>query len=122
MPPLQGAGFLIPCQQEIDQILKETSEFDKLASAAAATIVALIPLVLSISGPPTANVAELYLMDERFVSFLTAGLTFGMPAAQERSHHLLEANNISNQDIVRPSIVHTGRCCCYIWLHPSVFA
>jgi hypothetical protein len=122
MPPINGAGFLIPCQQKIDQILRETSEFDKLASAAGATIVALIPLVLSISGPPTANVAELYLMDERFVSFLTAGLTFGMPAAQERSHHLLEANNVSDQDILRPSIVHTGWSCRYKWLHRSLFA
>jgi hypothetical protein len=121
MPPIHGAGFLIPCRQEINQILIETSEFDKLASAAAATIVALIPLVLSISGPPTANVAELYLMDERFVSFLTAGLTFGMPAAQHRSYYFLEANNVSDQDISRPSIAHTGRS-CYIWLHPSLFA
>ena len=93
-----GAGVVVPCRQQIDQELRNMSEFDKIASAGAATIIALIPIIFSNSDLPTADVLELYMIGEYVLAFFSAGLTYGLPVSQQRSHRPIKAKDLSSSE------------------------
>ncbi|KAF5253438.1 hypothetical protein FANTH_1673 [Fusarium anthophilum] len=79
--PFDAIGWDVSCRDNINKLLDTWSEYDKWGSSAATTITALVPLLISVWGLPTADILELYLVDEHLVAVITAGLTFALPHA-----------------------------------------
>lgn len=70
-------GLPSECKAVVNDFLGALSEYDKLGTQLAATLLALVPALLVSAPLPTANVATLlYLLTD--AAFLTAALTFGL--------------------------------------------
>ena len=94
---IDGVGFRTPCRQEIDDMMASMSEFDKAASAAAATILTLLPALLTFAPIPTANLRELMYISWS-LAFWTGGMTFGLPVSQKST--ISRAKIIKGKDFI----------------------
>ena len=99
LAPVDGIGWHIQCRGSINEFLAAMSEYDKWGSSAATTIMALIPLLISVWGLPTADIRELYLIDEHLVAGVVAGLTFGLPTPQASSFKQLTEEDLQSQGL-----------------------
>lgn len=72
-----GVGIAVPCRPEENRILNNTSEFDKVASAVASTIMFLVPALLSFAHLPTASIKNLLCFNTE-AAFCTAAMTLGL--------------------------------------------
>ncbi|KAH7235329.1 hypothetical protein BKA59DRAFT_484689 [Fusarium tricinctum] len=106
--PFDAIGWDVACRDNINKFLDTWSEYDKWGSSAATTITALIPLLISVWGLPTADILELYLVDEHLVAAFTAGLTFALPVRQEPSFKKLTETLLRSHS--RRSLVPEPTC------------
>lgn len=74
---IYGAGVSIACRPSDNEYLRETSDFDKLASAVASTIMTLIPALLTFTPLRTAKISSLGFLSTE-AAFFTAAMTFGL--------------------------------------------
>lgn len=72
-----GVGIPVPCRPDGNRILDSTSEFDKVASAVASTIMFLVPTLLSFADLPTASIKNLLSFNTE-AAFCTAAMTLGL--------------------------------------------
>lgn len=72
-----GVGIPVPCRPNENRILDDTSEFDKVASAVASTIMFLVPALLSFTHLPTASIKNLLAFNTE-AAFCTAAMTLGL--------------------------------------------
>ncbi|KAH7077389.1 hypothetical protein FB567DRAFT_608500 [Paraphoma chrysanthemicola] len=118
-----GAGLVVPCHQQINGALENMTEYEKTAAAAAATVIALTPLIFSNADLPTANVVELFMTGEYILAFFSAGLTYGLPTSQQRSRQPIKAKDISNskttilKELSPPSVFYWR----YVWIFRVCF-
>ena len=75
---LDGVGFKVKCANVYEQLYREASEFDKAGSAAAATIMALIPSLLAFGPLKIANL-RMVLHFGATASMITASFTCALP-------------------------------------------
>jgi len=76
-----GIGSLVSCAGDITSQLNDTSEINKAGSAAAATLLTLLPALLTFAPLPTANIRELVFVSP-WLAFITAGVMLGLPVKQ----------------------------------------
>jgi hypothetical protein len=69
------------CDESINSDLNKTREVDKAGSAAAATLMALLPALLTFAPIPTSSIRDL-MYTSPAVAFWTAGMLFGLPVAK----------------------------------------
>jgi hypothetical protein len=76
-----GIGIPVSCAGDITAQLNDTSEINKAGSAAAATLLTLLPALLTFAPLPTANIRELVFVSP-WLAFITAGMMLGLPVKQ----------------------------------------
>ncbi|KAF8459878.1 hypothetical protein BDZ91DRAFT_766670 [Kalaharituber pfeilii] len=76
-----GLGFPNQCQEKFNLDLEMSTEFDKWASAAASTLMALIPTLLAFSAVKTSNIGLLTTLYTP-LGCIAAAFTFGLPVTQ----------------------------------------
>ena len=69
------------CQPLYNEVLDDTSEFDKAGSSGASTIMALLPALMAFSPVVTANIGFLSHLSTS-QGFIAAAFTFGLPVCQ----------------------------------------
>lgn len=74
---IAGVGFGVACRSWDNFYLSETTDFDKLASAVASTIMTLIPALLTFAPLPTARIRYLHFFSTEAAGF-TAAMTLGL--------------------------------------------
>lgn len=94
-------GFRTFCDQENDDLLNKSREIDKLGFAIGTTIIALIPVLISVQRLPTASIHELVLRNYDGLAIITAGLTFGLPVIQKSSDMAVKAADYLKEDFSR---------------------
>jgi uncharacterized membrane protein YjfL (UPF0719 family) len=91
-------GIFTDCDRVNNEVLQGAKEADKLAFAAATTILLLIPLMVSVSRLPTANIQELVLTGNNTIAIITAGYTFGLPVMQVSRARAVQAADYLKDD------------------------
>ncbi|KAI5808335.1 hypothetical protein BZA77DRAFT_25423 [Pyronema omphalodes] len=76
--PLPGVEIKPPCWSEMNDILSNTSEYDKVGSSASISLLALLPAVLVLGPVPTAELSNLFIFSP-MMGIVTAGMTLGLP-------------------------------------------
>lgn len=66
------------CYEDLNSELESINEIEKVGSAAATTIITLLPALLTFSSIPTAKISSL-LAFSTGAALLTSGLKFGLP-------------------------------------------
>lgn len=74
---INGVGAPVRCRKFYNAILDNTSEFDKLASAVATTVMTLLPALLSFGPLPSARIGSLIYFNAE-ITFFTAAMTLGL--------------------------------------------
>jgi hypothetical protein len=78
---ITGFNLNKACANDRNSALVNTSELDKVGSAAAATIFTLLPSLLTFAPMLTARISHL-IYSSPLIAFLTGGVIFGFPVAQ----------------------------------------
>ncbi|KAI5811993.1 hypothetical protein BZA77DRAFT_325550, partial [Pyronema omphalodes] len=66
------------CWRDMDKVLSDTLEYDKVGSSASISILALLPAILVVGPIPTAKVSKLFVLSP-MMGLITAGMTLGIP-------------------------------------------
>jgi hypothetical protein len=72
-----GIGIPVACREGMNSYLLNSSEFDKIGSAAGTTIVTLIPALLSFAPLGMARVGHLIFFNTE-IAMMTAAMTLGL--------------------------------------------
>jgi hypothetical protein len=102
-----GIGFPVDtgCANVTDRLLKDASESSKAGSAAATTLMTLLPALLTFALLPTANIRDL-IYTSPWIAFWTASMTFGLPVPQFSS---VSDGNILTAEEVLSSEPNSGQ-------------
>lgn len=106
--PVDGIGWHVDCRDTIEAFIAAMSEYDKFGSAAATTITAIVPLLVAIWSLPTADILELYLLDEHIMAVITAGITLGLPVRQTRTLKCLTEEYLRSHSPLHISVPKPG--------------
>ncbi|KAF8462165.1 hypothetical protein BDZ91DRAFT_784608 [Kalaharituber pfeilii] len=101
-----GVGFPVRCEEGNNLYLEASTEYDKWASAAASTLMALIPTFLAFGPVKTSNIGLLMTLYAP-LGCIAAAFTFGLPVTQtliaEQAKTVLKAQDCLKASSYQPS-------------------